>query len=220
MQRKPLILFGGRPEGGVKTVLDALENLNEYELLGFGDDGLPPSTMIEGYPVLGTVQAVIDLHGHRLTAFAVPIGSNAVRARIFTLARAAGMMPVNLIHPTCLISPRAHLGKGCIFFPRVIVNGGAKIGDNVILNTGAIVEHDSLIENHANLCPGAIIAGRAKIREHAYLGTGAIVLPDVEIGKNAVVGAGAVVVARVLPDTTVMGVPARPGEEKPKTAPI
>ena len=215
MHRKPLVLFGARPDGGVKTVLDTIENLNEYELLGFADDGLQVTTMIEGYPVLGTVQAVQDSHARMHIAFAVSIGSNAVRARIFTKACSAGMLPVNLIHPTCIISPRAHLGKGCIFFPRVSVNGGATIGDNVILNTGAIVEHDSLVESHANLCPGTIIAGRVKIREQAYLGTGAFVLPDFEVGKNAVVGAGAVVTARVLPETTVTGVPARPILGKP-----
>ncbi len=208
--RKQLIFFGGRPDGGVKTILDLVESENAYELLGFADDHLLTSQLVEGYPILGTVQAVIEKYGRLNAAFAVPIGANAVRARIFVQAKTAGMAPVNLIHPSCVISPRARLGVGCLIFPRVVINGGALIGDNVILNTGTIVEHDNEIESHANLCPGTITAGRVRIREGAYLGTGAVVLPDIEIGKNAVIGAGAVVVKNVPPETRVTGIPARP----------
>jgi sugar O-acyltransferase (sialic acid O-acetyltransferase NeuD family) len=215
--RKQLIFFGGRPDGGVKTILDLVESENAYEFLGFADDHLLAPQLVEGYPILGAVQAVIEKYGRLNAAFAVPIGSNAARARIFAQARAAGLAPINLIHPTCVISRRARLGTGCLLFPRVVVNGGARVGDNVILNTGAIVEHDNEIEDHANLCPGVITAGRVRIREGAYVGTGAVVLPDVEIGKNAVVGAGAIVVKNVFPDTTVMGVPARAQERNSST---
>jgi acetyltransferase-like isoleucine patch superfamily enzyme len=42
------------------------------------------------------------------------------------------------------------------------------------------------------------------------IGTGAVILNGVHIGDRAKIGAGAVVTRDVAPDTTVVGIPARP----------
>ncbi|HIW18727.1 MAG TPA: sugar O-acetyltransferase [Candidatus Faecalicoccus intestinipullorum] len=47
------------------------------------------------------------------------------------------------------------------------------------------------------------------IQKNAWIGAGATILPGVTIGKNAIVGAGSVVTHDVLPNTVVVGNPAR-----------
>ena len=57
------------------------------------------------------------------------------------------------------------------------------------------------------------------IGKGAFIGAGAIILPGVTIGEKAIVGAGAVVNKDVLPDTTVVGIPARSVSTKKTTEP-
>ena len=54
------------------------------------------------------------------------------------------------------------------------------------------------------------LGGAVSVGVQAEVGIGASVIQGVAIGERAVVGAGAVVIGDVAPDTTVVGVPARP----------
>jgi len=72
------------------------------------------------------------------------------------------------------------------------------------------IGHDVEIEDFVNVNPGVNIAGRVKIKKFAFLGIGCSVLENVVIGQKAIIGGGALVRKDVLPETVVVGVPARP----------
>jgi len=92
---------------------------------------------------------------------------------------------------------------------RASLTGKFYLGVNVIINSGAVVEHDCVVGDHVHVATGAHLAGAVRIGAGAHIGIGATVKQGIAIGANAVVGAGAVVVKDVLPDTLVVGVPAR-----------
>jgi maltose O-acetyltransferase len=52
------------------------------------------------------------------------------------------------------------------------------------------------------------------IENECLIGTGAVILQGLTIGRGATVGAGAVVTRDVAPGSTVVGVPARPLNER------
>jgi acetyltransferase-like isoleucine patch superfamily enzyme len=58
--------------------------------------------------------------------------------------------------------------------------------------------------------PAANISGGVALEEGVLVGAGAVVLQYLTVGARSIVGAGAVVTRDVAPDTTVIGVPARP----------
>jgi serine O-acetyltransferase len=97
------------------------------------------------------------------------------------------------------------------------------IGDPVVVQPGLYLAHGQVvidgivrIERGVVIFPWVTIGLRAgdfqgpTIEPGVHIGTGAKVIGPVTLGARSKVGANAVVVDDVAPDTTVIGVPARP----------
>jgi acetyltransferase-like isoleucine patch superfamily enzyme len=78
------------------------------------------------------------------------------------------------------------------------------------INRGASVGHHNLIKDFSRINPGAHLGGSCTVGPGATIGIGAICLEKMKIGPHAFVGGGSVVTKDVLPDSTVVGIPARP----------
>ena len=178
------------------------------ELIGFlDDDPTKRGQLVAGLTVLGGVTWLIDQPRVRVVT---AIGSPAGRARLLTRLDDLGAKVCTIIHPTAVIGPRTVIDAGAIVCPGAVLTCDVTVGRGVIVNYGAKIGHDSVIGDAAFIAPGVHLAGNVTVGAQAEVGIGASVIQGVRIGERAVVGAGAVVVDDVLPDTTVVGVPARP----------
>jgi sugar O-acyltransferase (sialic acid O-acetyltransferase NeuD family) len=178
------------------------------DLLGFiDDDPARAGAALAGLPVLGD-RGWLD--ERRDVEVAVAVGQPRLRLAIAAELRARGHRLATLVHPSAVIGPRVSVGEGSIVCPGVVLTCDVVLGTNVIVNYGAAVGHDGEVGDGAFLGPGATLAGNVTVGELSDVGLGASVLQCVSIGARSVVGAGAVVVRDVGPDTTVVGVPARP----------
>ena len=140
---------------------------------------------------------------------ALGIGRTAGRDRALRLIPSPEDAPF-LIHPSCIVSPSARVGRATLIGARAVVNAGAAIGAGVIVNTGAIVEHECAVGDSSHLSPASVLCGGVRVGARAWIGAGAVVIPEVTIGADAVVGAGSIVIRDVPAGTTVAGNPARP----------
>ena len=102
------------------------------------------------------------------------------------------------------------IGNGMIAMAKSYINRGVKMGDYCIINTGAIVDHECKVGSGVHLMGGCYLAGRVIVEDFVSIGVGASIKPGVTIGKGAVIGVGAAVIKDVEPNTTVVGVPAKP----------
>lgn len=209
---RPLcVLIGGG--GHASVLLDCLHCSGAAEVAGL----LVPErdrwgSMFEGALVLGGDDLVPSLVERGITHFVIGVGGvgdNGPRKRLFESAEAAGLIPLIVVHPSCVVSASAKVGRGCQILPAAVVNAGAHLGANVIINTGAIVEHDCEVGDHVHIATGARLASTVKVGSLAHIGAGATVIQCRNIGAGATVGAGAVVVKDVEPGAVVAGVPAR-----------
>ena len=122
------------------------------------------------------------------------------------------------------IRENCSIGKHCIIGRGTTINYATKIGNRVkIMDLSHVTAHSVLHDNvfvgpHCCMADdngfgkddtNAEFVGGPEIFENANLGEGVRLLPMVKIGANAIVGAGAVVTKDVMPDVTVMGVPAK-----------
>ena len=111
-----------------------------------------------------------------------------------------------------------HLAR---FLTAIDIHPGAKIGKRFFLDHGfsvigesAVIGDDVTIYQHVTLGgtnPTTGIAGKRHptIRSGVVIGSGAQVLGPIEVGEGAKIGANSVVTKDVLPQSTVVGIPAK-----------
>ena len=206
-----VIVVGARPEGHGKVVLEILQAMHCFEIVGFvDDDPAKHDTTIRGLPVVGTTDDLEKLRQeYDVQGGIVAIANNPQRRHLGKRILDAGLELVNAIHPTVHLDSDVLLGKGNVLCQGVIAIAGTHIHNSVNIHTGATIDHDNIIEDGANIGPGVHTAGRVHIGRDAFIGTGAVFIPDMVVGEGAIVGAGAVVVRPVRAFDKVVGVPAR-----------
>lgn len=211
-QAKRVVLWGGT--GQAKVVRPLLRHYG-CEVIAVIDDTpnlAPPFTdvpLYEGKSGFARWLAEGDRTG---VGFSVTIGNphGRVRLQLHDFMVGHGLVPVSAIHPTAFIDPSVVLGEGVQIMAGAIITADAKLGRQVIINTRASVDHECVLGDGVEIAPSATLCGLVTCETNAWICAGATVLPRMRIGADSVVGAGAVVTRDVPPQTTVVGVPARP----------
>jgi sugar O-acyltransferase (sialic acid O-acetyltransferase NeuD family) len=141
--------------------------------------------------------------------FILGVGNNQIRARLAKSILDKGLGLATVIHPDSSISLLSNIGQGTFVARGVMVNPLCEIGSNVILNTGSSIDHECVIHDNVHIAPNAVLAGNVTVENGVFIGANAVVKQGVMIGGNAIIGAGAVIVKDVLPNTTMIGNPAK-----------
>lgn len=174
--------------GHAHVIVEILQEAGTVDLVGVLDPGAVRDVL--GVPNLGGDERLSSLLAEGITGAVAAIGDNRARQALFERILAAGLTPVNAIHPSATISRSATLGRGVVVMAHVVLNALCRIGDNAIVNTGATVDHHGSIGAHAHIAPGCHLAGRVTVGDGVFLGTGVMVTPNVSIGAAAFVSAG------------------------------
>jgi acetyltransferase-like isoleucine patch superfamily enzyme len=153
--KKRIVIVGA---GGLgKEIACLINDLPDYELIGFYDDGLPIGQTILGkYPVLGSAQDLIE--SQEELAVAIAFGNPSTRKKVWEKLQLNPKLsfPI-LIHPQALLmnKERITLGQGTVIFPFSILTTDIELGDNCLVHTRASVHHDVLVGSHSVIMPGA-----------------------------------------------------------------
>jgi acetyltransferase-like isoleucine patch superfamily enzyme len=134
-----------------------------------------------------------------------------------------------VVHETAQVWQFAHIMNGVVLSEGVSVGGNSEIGRFSFVGAFSRIGFGVFLPNRSRIGSRVFIGPNVTfcddkypyvanpryhaqppiIEDNASIGAGATILPGVTVGKYAVVGAGAVVTKDVLPDTTVVGNPAR-----------
>lgn len=208
---KDIAIFGVGGFG--REVLTLIQDINkvkqQWNIVGFFDDGYDKGLMINEHPTLGTVN---DLNKWKTEiSVVICIGNPVVRRSIVEKIYNPKVFYPTLIHPTVWIGDRSfvEMGKGCVICAGNLITTNIRIGDFVILNLGCTVGHDVVINDYSSFMPSVNISGEVTVGEGVYVGTGANIINQLEIGEYTIVGAGAVVTKSLPSRCTAVGVPAK-----------
>lgn len=201
-----LAILGASGHG---KVLADIAELTGWEKIDFFDDAWPERKNNGAWQVIGDTQKLLN----SLKAYdgvIVAIGNNKIRQQKLQQLESAGAKIITLIHPSATVSRYTKIGPGSVVVAGAVINPDCIIGSGVIINTCSSVGHDCTLGDAVHICPGARLAGGSEVNDRAWIGVGSSVRQLIRIGSDAIVGAGAAVVQDVLPNITVVGVPARP----------
>jgi sugar O-acyltransferase (sialic acid O-acetyltransferase NeuD family) len=210
MKDSILIIGGG---GHAKVLIELLEEINKYELVGIIDHSLTTNEEVLGYPVLGndkTLTTMFSMGVHKAVVGIGSRGSNLQRAKVWKMAIDLGFNFPTLIHPHSYVSSRAKISEGCQILVKAVVNTDVIIGPISVINTSVVVEHECKIGFNVFTGTGSTMCGKVIVGDHSFIGANACLLPEIEIGTNCLVAAGALLTKKFPSSTNVKGVPAKP----------
>lgn len=207
---KKIILLGGG--GHCKSVIDAIESVNEYEIAAIIDKPGNIGRDVCGYKIEACDEKLGEYFAAGIKYCFIAIGSVGnpeARIKAFNLACDMGFILPGIVHAAAVVSPRAKMGRASFAGAGAVINSGAAVGDNCIINTGAIIEHDCVIGDNVHVATGAVLSGGVAVGANSHIGSGACVRQYVKIGGGTIIGSGANVVGDIGDNAVAYGNPCR-----------
>ena len=206
---RPLILVAA--SGLAREVLALVRASDEYEVVGFLDDDIARhGTMLDGVPVLGDLDSVVD---HLEPDLLVCAGRGVVRERIVDRLDELGVFPVRyatVIHAGVDVPAGCEIGAGSVVLAGVVLTAAVTVGSHVVVMPNATLTHDCVVQDFGTVCAGVALGGGVVVGRAAYLGMSSSVRENVRVGERATLGMGAALLVDQPDDQTWVGVPARP----------
>ncbi len=207
---KQIVIIGAGGFG--REVQWLIERINAKEIIwqlkGYIDDGIEAGTKINGYPVLGGIDYLLEMEEEISVVCA--IGSAQTRKKVIEkISNKNNIEFPNLIDPNVQMSNYIELGRGNVICAGSILTVNISVGDFTIVNLDCTVGHDVILNSFVTVYPSVNISGCVKIGECTEIGTGTKIIQGKTIGNKVILGAGAVVVKDIEIPGTYVGVPVK-----------
>jgi len=122
----------------VKMLIDQINaQSKKYNFIGYYDDGIPPETLVNGYPVLGGIDQLNEVKREILVVLA--IGLPSLKKRLLDKVKNTFIKYPILIHPNVIIgADQVDIGSKSVICAGNIITVNISIGKHVILNLGCV----------------------------------------------------------------------------------
>lgn len=183
---------------------------NDWNLIGFFDDGIKRGTTTQFGPVLGDLSVLNSWESPIAVAFG--IGAPSSIKRIVDDINNPFVYYPNIVDPSVdyLNMKSIHMGEGNIIGPHSVISCNVTIGSFNIINVFGHLGHESQLGNCNVLMPFVDISGGTIVGNCNLFGVKSTVLQYIRVGNNVTIGSGSVIINAPQDNTTYIGNPARP----------
>ena len=122
-----------------------------------------------GHKIVGTNE---DLFEKDLSDknFAISVGNNIIRSKLFnSLLNKGGNIP-NLIHPSAVVSKYSKFGRGLQVHALCVIDPDVIIGDDCMISDGSIVNHSVVMNNHCFVACNVVVGAYTKVNDFSFIG--------------------------------------------------
>lgn len=200
--------LGREVAGGIQRINNA--GKENWELVGFYDDGIEKGTVISHYgTVLGGMDELNAID--EPVALAIAVGNPTSRKMIHDRISNSNIYFPNLIAPSFrILDPETFkIGEGNIIQDNCSVTCDVEIGDYNVFNGSNALGHDVKVGNFNVLMPGVRLSGVSSVGDCNMFGVDSVVLQKVKVGDHLTLGAGSVLMTKPKDGCTYIGVPAK-----------
>ena len=122
-------------------------------------------------------------------SYIIGFADQKLRAKYRALMEDNGASPVNVIHPTALISKSAVIGTGNYIAAYAVISSEAEIGNHNIVNLSVTLGHNTKIGDNNIFNPGAKISGCVMIENRCLFGANSFVYQGKNICSDCMIDA-------------------------------
>jgi len=182
----------------------------DRQVLVLDDDTALWGSDLDGAPVAGGLDLVTTYVDHEVLVCA---GRGTARRSIASRLSGLGVTPdryARAVHPSVEMPSGCMVGCGTIMLANVSLTANPTVGKHVVVMPNVTLTHDDVVEDFATIASGVSLGGGVHVETGAYLGMNSSVREGVRVGKEALLGMGAALLEDLPPESTWVGVPARP----------
>ena len=179
--------------GHAHSVVDSIEQLGLYHIVGFLDVKEKQDEEYKDYHVIGTDDMMENYYQKGIKNAFVTIGylgEGNIREKLYKELKRIGYTIPNIIDKSAIVANDVRLGEGNFVGKHCVINANAEIGNMCIINTGAIVEHDCCVNDMTHIAVRTLLCGQVAVGSNTLIGAGTIVRQGVNIGTHVIIGAG------------------------------
>ena len=188
MIKEKIVLVGGG--GHCHSVIDVIEQINKYEIIGVIDKKELLGNSVLGYKVIASDDELESIFQTCKNAVITvgQIKSNNVRTKLYRKLKEIGFNLPVIISPLAYVSKYSFIDEGTVVMHQSLVNANAKIGKNCIINTKALIEHDVIVEDNCHISTASVLNGGVVVKENTFFGSNSTSKQNIEI--NGFIKAG------------------------------
>ena len=189
--KEKIVLIGGG--GHCHSVIDVIELENKYEIIGIVDINENLGKDVLNYKVIGTdedLETIFKIYKNACITVG-HINSNALRIKLFNIAKNIGFNFPTIISPLAYVSKHSTCEEGTVVMHNALINANCKIGKNCIINSKALIEHDCIVEDNSHISTASVLNGNVTVKENTFYGSGSVCKQGIEI--SGFIKAGSIV---------------------------
>lgn len=178
---------------------NSVKEWQQYDVVGFIDGNFEKGTIVNGFPILGTDDDVINLYNEGcFDCIFIAIGylKFSVREKLYNQFK--GLVPLaNIISPTCFVHPTTRLGEGILLSDGTFIHKDSILEDNVMITLRSIVNHGCRVKKHTFFSTGVTTAGNVTVGERCFVGVGVTISDGITICDDVWLSPGSIVVKNI-----------------------
>ena len=209
MTKHDVVIIGAGGFG--REVLETINQLKDFNFIGFLDDNKKKGSKCNGYPVLGKIDWLLKRDRYLsplgvVISIADPYKRQEIVSKLKTINN---LWFPTIVHPSVSIPKSTTIEDGVIIQNNCFISCNVSINEFTHVNCFSIIGHDCIIGKYCTLSPSTKIMGNVAIGDRVFFGVNASTSQGIKIGDDSVIGGASFVLENIPKQSCYYGSPAK-----------